>query len=156
MGPQGQRSDPVVQTLAEPEVHRIQPELTRLDLGKVEHIVDDRQQRVGRCLHGLEVAALFFRQVGVQGQLRHADHAVHRCADLVAHRGQKFAFGTPGGLRGDALFGLLKEPVHADQEPGQHTSVAQNLREMRQIEHRVEEPKRERHVPCLTYAANNE
>ena len=40
------------------------------------------------------------RQVGVEGQLGHADDAVHGRADLVAHVGQELALGPVGGLGG--------------------------------------------------------
>ncbi len=39
-----------------------------------------------------EILALLGRQVAVEHQLRHADDAVHRRPDLVAHVGQELAF----------------------------------------------------------------
>ena len=42
--------------------------------------------------------ALFGRQLGVQQQLRHAEDAVHRRADFVAHVGQELALGPVGRL----------------------------------------------------------
>ena len=45
-------------------------------------------------------------QVGVEQQAAHADHGVHRRADLVAHRRQERALGGVG-LLGEA--GLLLE-----------------------------------------------
>jgi hypothetical protein len=36
--------------------------------------------------------------VGVQRQIRHADDAVHRRADFVAHVGEEVALGPAGGL----------------------------------------------------------
>ena len=39
-------------------------------------------------------------KLGVEGQLGHADDAVHRRADLVAHVGEKLALGPAGGLGG--------------------------------------------------------
>ena len=54
----------------------------------------------------LQVLALLGGQVGVQGQLGHAEDAVHRRADLVAHVGQELALGPVGGL--GRLLGLLQ------------------------------------------------
>ena len=53
-----------------------------------------------------EILALLGRQLGVEQQLGHADDAVHRRADLVAHVGQELALGPAGGLGG--LLGLLE------------------------------------------------
>ena len=64
-----------------------------------------RQQRVGRVLTMLQILALLGRQLGVEGQLGHAEDAVHRRADLVAHVGQEFALGPAGRLGGLAGLG---------------------------------------------------
>ena len=50
-----------------------------------EHVVDEREQRVGRGADGLGVVALGSLERGVEQQLGHADHAVHGRSDLVAH-----------------------------------------------------------------------
>ena len=50
----------------------------------------------------LRVLALLRAQRRVQQQPRHADHAVHRRADLVAHRRQEGALRSRGRLRGVA------------------------------------------------------
>ena len=63
------------------------------------------EQRIGRALDQAEVLALPWRQLGIQGQLGHADDAVHRRADLVAHVGEKLALGSAGRLGG-----LLGDP----------------------------------------------
>ena len=60
---------------------------------------------------GLGEFALLGLQRRVEQQLRHADHAVHRRADLVTHVGEEVALRAAGGrlgfLRGDARgFGL--------------------------------------------------
>ncbi|HTC87532.1 MAG TPA: hypothetical protein VK686_04490 [Bryobacteraceae bacterium] len=41
---------------------------------------------------------LFAVQIGVQQDFGKPDNAVHRCADLVAHIGQKLALGVAGGF----------------------------------------------------------
>ena len=88
----------VVQQCAQVEVQRLQLELARLDLGEVEDVVDDRQQRLAARAHGLGVAPLLLVQLGVQQQPGHADDAVHGRADLVAHVGQELALGDVGRL----------------------------------------------------------
>ena len=90
----------------------VEVELARLDLREVENVVDDRaaasrpttctMSRYSRC------SAV---ELGVERQLRHADDAVHRRADLVAHVGQEFALGAAGGL--GRLLGLDAAPLRA-------------------------------------------
>ena len=48
----------------------LQLELAGFDLGEVEDVVDDGQQRVGAAAGGLDIIALFVRQFGVQQQRR--------------------------------------------------------------------------------------
>ncbi len=50
--------------------------------------------------------ALLGRQFGVEQQFRHADDAVHRRADFVAHIGEELAFGAVGRL--GRVAGLLE------------------------------------------------
>ncbi len=76
----------------------LQLELARFDLGEVEDVVDDRQQRVGAAAGGLDIIALLVGQLGVQQQRGHADDAVHGRADLVAHVGQELGLGERGFL----------------------------------------------------------
>jgi len=99
VGPQCQSAHGVVQGVAEVEGDRVEVELAGLDLGEVEDVVDDRQQGLGRRDDRAEVFPLAGRQLGVEGQFGHADDAVHRGADLVAHVGQELALG-PGGRLG--------------------------------------------------------
>ena len=78
------------------EIDRFQVQLAGLDLGEIQNVVDDAEQGVGRDFDDLQVFALLGRQFGVQRQFRHADDAVHRGADFVAHVGQEFALGPVG------------------------------------------------------------
>ena len=87
----------------------LQFELAGLDLGEIEDVVDEAKQGVGRRLHHAEVFALLGVERRVEGQLGHADDAVHGRADLVAHVGQELAFTAAGGL-GD-LLGLMQVGV---------------------------------------------
>ena len=85
-----------------PQVERrvVQSELSRLDLGEIEDVVDHREQGFARVLDGHKVLALLGRQLALQDQFRHADDRVQRRADLVAHVGQEGALGAAGGFRG--------------------------------------------------------
>ena len=69
--------------LAQVEGVPLELEPAGLDLGEVEDVVDDRQQRLAERGSRLRVLALLGVEVGLEQQLGHADHAVHRRADLV-------------------------------------------------------------------------
>ena len=70
----------------------------RLRSSKIQDVVDDREQRLGRRLDAVQVVALLVVERGVENELGHAEDAVHRGADLVAHVGEEIAFGTVGRL----------------------------------------------------------
>ena len=113
VGAHRERPQRVDQGVAQVEVDGVQLELARLDLGEVEDVVDHRQQRVGRLLDHLQVLALLGVELGLQRQLGHADHAVHRRADLVAHVGEELALGAVGLL---GLHLRLARPLLAAQQ----------------------------------------
>ena len=71
-----------------------------LDLGEVEDVVDDGQQRLAALADGLGGLALLGREGRIQQQARHADDAIHGRADLVAHHREELALGDVGLLRG--------------------------------------------------------
>ncbi|MCX7161600.1 MAG: hypothetical protein NT083_00925 [Rhodocyclales bacterium] len=81
------------------EVGLLDGELAGLDLGNVENVVDDAQQMLARELDLLDVFALVGRHCGHQHQVRHADDAVHRRADFVAHVGEEVGLHARGFLR---------------------------------------------------------
>ena len=73
--------------LAQIEIDQLDVQLASFDLRKVEYVVDDGQQRFARTAYRFGVLSLLRVEVRVQQQARHTDHAVHRCADLMAdHR----------------------------------------------------------------------
>ena len=94
--------------VAHRERNRLQRQLPRLDLREIEDVVEHDQQRVGRRLDHRQVVALLGRQVGVEGEIGHADDAVHRRADFVAHVGQELALGAVGLLGGQCRLGELR------------------------------------------------
>ena len=70
------------------------------DLGEVQDVVDDRQQRIARRPDSLGIVALLVGQRCVEHEPAHPDDRVHRRADLVAHRGEERALRPVGILRG--------------------------------------------------------
>ena len=122
-----QQPDGAFDHLAQVEVDVLELEPAGLDLGVVEDVVDDGQQRLARFDHDLGIGALLLIEVGVHQQAGHAQDAVHRRADFMAHGGQEFRLGAVGRLGGVA--GLDKGTAQhaglgdvADQ-PGQYGDV---------------------------------
>ena len=68
-------------------------ELARLDLRKVENVVDDGEQALAGARNHFRVATRARRQFSRGEKLRHHEHAVHRRANFVAHVGQERALG---------------------------------------------------------------
>ncbi len=62
------------------------------DLRDVEDVVDQRDHLSARSGYLLSALALLVGEVCVEQELVHAEHAVHRRADLVAHVGQERGF----------------------------------------------------------------
>ncbi len=77
---------------------RRQVDAAGLDLGEIEDFLDQRQQRVARGLHCLDVGRLLGGQRRVGEKVRHAEDAVERRADLVRHHRQEVGFGAVGRL----------------------------------------------------------
>jgi hypothetical protein len=74
-------------------------ELAGLDLRVIEHVVQDRHQRRARRGRGAHQPALIGVERRAAQQFERAEHAVHRRADLVAHRRQELRLGHVGRLR---------------------------------------------------------
>jgi hypothetical protein len=125
--PEAVRGDQVqrgLHAVAHRERLPLQLEVAALDLGEVQDVVDDHQQGVTAHPDGLGVVALLRVQRRVEQQPGHADHGVHRGADLVRHGGQEVRLGCRGGLglgmRGDELgLAVLHRPPLGDQRVGQ-------------------------------------
>ena len=92
IGARGEQLDDVVGDLAQRNRLRLELEAAGLDLGIVEQVLDQRQQRAGRRRNGADIGVLLGRQLGVGQQLGHAHDAVHRRADLVADGGEEARF----------------------------------------------------------------
>ena len=88
----------------ERELERPHLHAAGLDLGQVEHVVDQPEQMVGAGQDLLEIAVLALGQeilAAAHDQPGEADDRVHRRPQLVAHVGQEL------GLRAARLLGLL-------------------------------------------------
>ena len=80
------------------EVERgvIEGQFTGLDFGKIEHVVDDRQQGFRTLVNGREVILLARGHGRAVQQFGEAENAVERGANLVAHVGQELGFDMAG------------------------------------------------------------
>jgi len=98
----------------------LQRHAARLDLGHVEHVVDERQQVLSAAVDDGQVLLLLGRQRSVvRHQVGKAQDGVQRRAQLVAHVRQEHTLGAVGGL--GPLLGrsrLLKQPRVLDGDGG--------------------------------------
>ncbi len=67
---------------------RVQVEPARIQLGQVEHIVDQTEQMLAGFLQGSQVGPLRRVQAGARQEARHAEHAIQGRAQLMAQGGQ--------------------------------------------------------------------
>ena len=86
---QRQQLGGVAHGLPQFELGPLEIEPTRLDFREIENVVDQFEQRIGRGLHRRQVVTLFARQLGLQGQRRHAEDRVQRRPDLMTHVGEE-------------------------------------------------------------------
>ena len=77
----------------------VEIEFVGLDLGKIEHVVDQRHQRLRGDVDALDMFTLRLRQRTRGKQLGKADDRVQGCADFVTHGGQEVALGPVRALR---------------------------------------------------------
>jgi hypothetical protein len=89
-------------------------QLAGFDLGEIEHVVQQRHQRLAAIEDDVDLFLLRARQVFAFERLRHAEHAVEGRADLVAHVGEELRLGAGG------RFGrfLRRAEFFLDQLPG--------------------------------------
>ena len=94
-------------------------ELARLDLGEVQHVVDQSDQHALSVVDAAQILALRVGHLAAQSHLEQVDVAadgVERRAQLVTHVGDELALGEIGRLRLPALllrFGLCHLGVAA-------------------------------------------
>ena len=81
---------------------QVQLHLARLDLGQIQHVVDQPQQMLAGNMNLFQIRDQFNVAIvhGLLGQqLAVTNDRVQRRAQLVAHIGQKHALGVIGGIR---------------------------------------------------------
>ena len=93
------------------EVQRFQLHRAAFQLGGVQDVVEQAQQRVRRMPYRGQVPALLRFQWRVQQQVGEADDRIHRRADFMAHVGQEGGLGLGGGF--GAGLGLAQVVFHA-------------------------------------------
>ncbi len=96
---QRQRSQHVFHEIDHGEGRGLELQLVRFDLGQVENVVEQRQERRGRGLDRFQALALIGIECRIQRELGHADDAVHRCPNLMTHVGEEFAL-RPASFHG--------------------------------------------------------
>ena len=109
-GQRCQKLGDILDNLAQPVGFLREGELARLDLGKIKDVVDDRQQGITGAHDRAHIAFLFAVQRGLAEHVGHADDAVHRGPDFVAHLGKEGRFRLVGG---NGRFARILKP--ADQ-----------------------------------------
>ena len=96
------------------EIRFLEHHLAGFDLGKVENVVDDRQQVGRRAFDLVQTVELAGCGFTVAQQVSQADDGVHRGADFVTHVGQERALGDVGCFSLQACFGQLRGALGDD------------------------------------------
>ena len=97
----------VVKNGFEVEVAFVQLHFFRLNLGKIEDVVDQFEQVFSSAFDLDQSFKLAWRWVAAAQQMSETDDGVHWCADFMAHIGQEGAFCHVGGVGLNARFGEL-------------------------------------------------
>ena len=99
LGLRGEQLGGPLDGIAQNEFVAVEFELASLDPRQVENVVDDGEQRLRRIVDGSEQLLLPLVEPRPHEEIRHAEDAVHRRADLVAHVGEELRLGERRGLR---------------------------------------------------------
>ena len=91
LGPE--EGDQIGELGMEIEVDDVDRHLARLDLGEIEDLVDEGEQRAARARDRARHVALLLVEAGILEQVAHADDGVERRAQLMAHDGEEAALG---------------------------------------------------------------
>ena len=83
----------VVEDFVEIEILLLQLQAAGIDPGKIEDVVDDGQQQLAGAFDTAHVIHVARLERALLQQVRQADHAIERRADLVAHVGQEVGAG---------------------------------------------------------------
>ena len=88
---------------AQLELDNVEGTLAGVDLGEVQHIVNEGQEIVAAFPDSLGIFPLLIVQRCIQKQRSNATDAVHRRAEFMGYGGQELALGTIGHL--SSVFG---------------------------------------------------
>ncbi|MNV49654.1 hypothetical protein D3C71_1416150 [compost metagenome] len=90
----------ILDAVSQPEGAILKLAFSRLDLGQIQNVIDDIQQRIPALPNDLDIVLLLIVQEGrLQQQIRHPDYSVHGRPDFMAHHGEELALGTIRALR---------------------------------------------------------
>ena len=70
--------------------------MSGIELREVEDVVDQRHQRFGRLGNRIHIGLLPRIEIGAGQKLRHAQNAIHRCAELMTNGREEVRFGAIG------------------------------------------------------------
>ncbi|MCY1512834.1 hypothetical protein D9M68_473100 [compost metagenome] len=110
-GPGLQQGEHLVEQRRQGEVHLLRAALAFFQAGEIEHFVEDRQQAFGGLVQGFQPLAVALAEGRATQQLGHAEDAVERGADFVAHGGEETRLGQVGRL------GVFLGPLQAGGTP---------------------------------------
>src|SRR5205085_1879213 len=85
--------------ILQPEIDLFNGELARLDLGKIEYIVDNDQQAVDRSAYDTRKFFLLRRKLRLQQKIGHTLDPIHRRPDLMTHIRQELLLHLPRIIR---------------------------------------------------------
>ena len=88
-----------VQQRSRVEHDRFKRQRTRFDLGKVQNLIDQLHQRLGRGVHTAAIAFLLGIQRRALEQIQIPGHRAERCTQFMAHLREKFTFCPIGAVR---------------------------------------------------------
>ena len=91
-------SDHLRNATVQTERRTLKLKFARLDLGDIQHVIDQRQQGLGIIFNICKILGLLLRQHRKAEQLGIADHPAHGGADLMAHIGQELGLGIVGSF----------------------------------------------------------
>jgi len=92
LGCRGKKCFQGIEGVTKTEDFRVDLKLARLQLGEIQNVINDHQQVCRGLLNGPEVGLLALINLGLLEHRHHPQHAVHGCAYLMGHIGQKHRF----------------------------------------------------------------
>ena len=96
MGLRCPKADGRLHAVTQIERFMSQYHLAGFELGKIQNVIDDAQQRVGRLLDHVEIVTLLSGEFTLVKEPGEANDPVHRRADLMAHVREELGFGPVG------------------------------------------------------------